>query len=71
MYLGSCAEMTKRQALTEASRAMATLNDRKRVIQAQISFGEVLENFILKADNLATSAQGKYLSLIKNHVGPH
>jgi integrase len=74
VYLGTCAEMTKRQALTEASRAMATLNDRKRVVQAQIRFGEFLDeytrNFVLKPDNLAASSQGKYLSHIKNHVRP-
>src|SRR5579863_9134447 len=40
VYLGSCAEMTKRQAQTESARAMATLNDRKRVIQAQVNFGD-------------------------------
>jgi hypothetical protein len=52
VYLGSCADLTKRQARTEATRAMSTLNDRKYVIQAQIPFGEFLDeytrNFVLK-----------------------
>jgi hypothetical protein len=42
LYLGPCAEMTKRQAQAQAARAMATLNDRKRVVLAQIKFGEFL-----------------------------
>jgi hypothetical protein len=74
VYLGSCAELTKRQAQTESTRAMARLNDRKQVIQAQIRFGEFLDeytkNFILKKDNLAVSTQGRYLSFIKNYVRP-
>jgi len=74
VYLGTCAELTKRQAQTESTRAMARLNDRKHVIQAQIRFGEFLDeytkNFILKKDNLAVSTQGRYLSFIKNHVRP-
>ena len=74
VYLGSCAEMTKRQAQTESARAMAALNDRKRVIQAQVNFGDFLDeytkSFILKRDNLAVPTQGRYLSFIKNHVRP-
>jgi len=74
VYLGSCAEMTKRQARTEASRAMARINNRTAVVQAQIPFGEFLNeytrSFILKPDNLSVSTQGRYLSFIKNHVRP-
>ena len=74
VYLGSCAELTKREAQTESTRAMSTLNDRKHVIQAQIPFGEFLDeytkNFVLKRDNLAAPTQGRYLSFIKNHVRP-
>ena len=74
VYLGSCAELTKRQAQAESSRAMSTLNDRKHVIQAQIPFGEFLDeytkSFILKRDNLAVPTQGRYLSFIRNHVRP-
>src|SRR5580658_7827045 len=79
VYLGSCAEMTKRQAQTESSRVMATLNDRRRVIQAQVLFGDFLDeytkSFILKRDNLSVPTQGRYPkrrypSFIKNHVRP-
>src|SRR4051812_30144089 len=59
IYLGPCAEMTKRRALTEAGRAMATLNNRQYVVQAQISFGQFLDEYtkkyVLKPDNLSTS----------------
>ena len=45
VYRGSCADMTKRQAKVAATLAMATLNDRKRVIQAQINFGDFLDEY--------------------------
>ena len=74
IYLGSCAEMTKRQAGTEAARAMATLNDRKGVVLAQLNFGQFLDeyvkNYVLKPDNLASSTQEKYCSHIENHIRP-
>jgi hypothetical protein len=63
VYLGSCAEMAKREARSEATRALEKLNDRTRVIQAQVPFGEFLDeytkNFILKPDNLAEPTQNK------------
>jgi hypothetical protein len=43
IYLGSCAEMTKRQAQAEAAKAMGMLNDRRRVVLAQINFGPFLD----------------------------
>jgi hypothetical protein len=74
VYLGSCAEMTRLQARVEAVRAVAKLNNRTAVVQAQIPFGVFLDKytrrFILKPDNLSASTQGRYLSFIKNHVRP-
>jgi hypothetical protein len=66
--------VTKRQAQAEAARALATLNDRQRVVQAQVPFGEFLDEytraFILKPDNLSVPTQERYLSFLKNHVRP-
>ena len=45
IYLGSCVEMTKRQAQAEAAKAMGMLNDRRRVVLAQINFGPFLDEY--------------------------
>src|SRR5262249_49745177 len=74
VYLGACAETSRRQALAEASRAMATLNERKRVVMAQVNFGQFLDqytkNYVLKPDHLASSTQDKYTNHINNHIRP-
>ncbi len=66
--------MTKRQALAEVTRAMATLNDRKRVVLAQVNFGQFLDeykkNYVLKPYNSASSTQQKYTRHIENHIRP-
>ena len=74
VYIGSCAEMNKRKAQAEVTRAMAKLNNRQHVVQAQIRFGQLLDeyekNYVLKPDNLSASTKGKYRTHIKNHIRP-
>jgi integrase len=74
IYLGSCAEMTKRQAQAEAAKAMAMLNDRRRAVLAQINFAQFLDEYtkkyVRKPDHLAASTQEKYTRHIENHIRP-
>jgi len=74
VYLGSCEELPKRKAQTEIAKVMRTLNDRRRVLQAQIGFGELLDEYeqkyVLVTGNLSVSTQGKYRTHIKNHIRP-
>jgi integrase len=74
IYLGSRAEMSKRQAITEKNRIMATINKSLYVVQSQINFGAFLDEyenkFVRRNGNLAGSTQDKYLSHLKNHIRP-
>lgn len=74
IYLGSCAEMKKREAIAEKNRIMATINRSQYVVQAQINFGAFLDEYekkyVRSEQNLSASTQGKYLSHLKNHIRP-
>ncbi len=74
VYLGACAEIPKRQATAEAAKAMVSLNDRKRVVLAQIPFRQFLDeytkNYVLKPEHFASSTQEKYCLHIENHIRP-
>src|SRR5260370_28074952 len=43
IYLGSCKEVSKRDAIREKNRVMATINRSQYVVQAQINFGALLD----------------------------
>jgi len=74
IYLGSCAEMSKRDAQIEANRIMLMVNNRKLVLQSQINFGDFLDeyekSFVHKPDNLSVSTRPKYLGIIRKHIRP-
>lgn len=65
------AEIGKRGALVAKRRTMETINRASYVIQSQIIFGDLLDEFTKRhAIRQALPTQAKYASLIKNHVRP-
>ena len=64
-------EMGKRAAIAKKNETMRVINQSQYMIQSQISFGELLDNFLrAHASRLSNVAQLKYANLIKNHVRP-
>lgn len=64
-------EMGKRAAIAKKNETMRVINQSQYMIQSQISFGELLDNFLrAHASRLGNVAQLKYANLIKNHVRP-
>lgn len=65
---------TKREAQVERARVMATINQSKHVIQAQIPFGEFLDHyikdFVEKPDQLSSGTRSKYIFSIRKHIRP-
>jgi integrase len=61
----------KRGAIAKKNEVMRTLNRADYMIQSQIVFGEMLDNFTRGyASKLGAVARSKYGALIKNHVRP-
>jgi integrase len=65
---------TKREALAEKARIMATINQSRYVLQSQMSFGDFLEHYereyVDRGDNLGAGTRSRYKNQIKNHVRP-
>jgi integrase len=74
VYLGSCDEISKREAIRKKNEIMQTINRRQYVVQAQIPFGDFLDvylkEYVKKPENLSASTQSKYTFHIKNHIRP-
>jgi integrase len=65
------ATIGKRGAKAKLDAVMSTINRADYVIQSQILFGEMLDNFLrAHASKLGYAARCKYELLIKNHVRP-
>lgn len=63
--------MGKRAAKTKCDEVMKTINRADYVLQSQIPFGEMLDNFLRgHASRVGAVARCKYEALIKNHVRP-
>ncbi|MGI9073254.1 MAG: tyrosine-type recombinase/integrase [Bryobacteraceae bacterium] len=63
--------MSKRAAVAKKNEVMGVVNQAQYMIQSQISFGEMLDNFQrAHASKLGYVAQSKYANLIKNHIQP-
>ena len=64
----------KRGAITKKNELMGTINRADYVIQAQIPFSQMLDEYLTShvraVDKLAASTRAKYECHIKNHVGP-
>jgi hypothetical protein len=73
-YLGSVASTKKEEAQAKRKEVLATVNNGKLVLQAQLRFGEVLDlferRFVNVKGNLAASTVAKYSSLLPNHIRP-
>jgi integrase len=74
VYLGLCSEVPKREALKRKTEAMAKINNRKYVVQCQIPFKTVLDEYqqkvVDRGDNLAASTKAKYNAHINKHIRP-
>jgi integrase len=74
IYLGTCAEMGKREALAKKSEVMARVNHSHEVLQTQLRFGALLdhylEEFVRRPDKLSASTRAKYEGHIAKHVRP-
>ncbi len=74
VYLGSVAEMNKRQAIKKKNEVMARINRSQVVLQAQIPFGQLLEyygdEFVKNPEKLAASTRAKYEAHIEKHIRP-
>jgi integrase len=63
--------MGKREAMAVKRRVMDTINRASYVVQSQIPFGALLDEYTKRhASQLGIAAQKKYDSLIKNHIRP-
>lgn len=65
---------TKREALAERARIMATINQSRYVLQSQLTFGDFLDHYekqyVDRGDNLGSGTRARYKNQIKNHVRP-
>ena len=73
-YLGSLESTSKDAAKARRQKILATLNNGRNVLQAQVEFDEILdyfeEKFVNIKGNLAASTQAKYATLLKKHIRP-
>jgi integrase len=73
-YLGSTESVKKDEAKAKRKEVLTTLNNGKHVLQAQVSFNEILDlfdrKFVNVKGNLAASTVAKYSSHISNHIRP-
>ena len=74
IYIGPCAEVTKKQAIVKKNEILATINRRQYIAQTQIGFGLLLDKFIKEhveaPDVLSSSTAAKYKLHVKNHIRP-
>jgi integrase len=65
---------SKKEALKERTRILERLNKRDVVLAAQLTFGELLDEYLRRHVNrdgvLSASTQNKYVGHIKNHIRP-
>jgi integrase len=67
------ASIGKRAALATKRRVMETINRASYVIQSQLRFGDLLDEYAklhINESRLSFSARNKYTSLIKTHIRP-
>ncbi|HEX3875402.1 MAG TPA: site-specific integrase [Bryobacteraceae bacterium] len=74
IYLGRCAEVKKREAITKKNEILARINKSQLVLQAQLTLGALLdyyvENYVRAPGRLASPTQGNYERLIKAWIRP-
>lgn len=74
IYIGPCAELTKKQAVVRKNEILATINRRQYVVQAQLRFSDLLDRYVKEHVNapgiLSASTAGKYTTHIRNHIRP-
>jgi hypothetical protein len=69
IVLGAADEMGKREAQAAKNRAMAVINRASYVVQSQIRFGIILDEFETRhLTRQSAPTQNKYRSLIKAHI---
>ncbi|HEX3682154.1 MAG TPA: hypothetical protein VHU83_06380 [Bryobacteraceae bacterium] len=65
------ASIGKRAAKTAKDEAMKAINRADFVVQSQIPFGELLDNFLrAHVEKLGYGSRCKYTNLVKNHIRP-
>jgi hypothetical protein len=70
IQLGFMDEMTKRQAKAAKEQIMATINNNKFLVQAQISFKAVLDRYIEVRLPQIPSTRDSYQNKIDKHIRP-
>lgn len=74
IFLGVCAEVTKRHAIVLKNRAMEKINRHQWIVSSQISFGEFidrwLKTYVRAKGNLSASTKQKYESHVESRIRP-
>jgi Phage integrase, N-terminal SAM-like domain len=69
--LGFCDEMSMRKAQSKKQEVMATINQGRFMLQAQVTFSQITKRFLeVRIPQLAASTQAKYRTHIENHIEP-